>query len=187
MANSSEQWVAASQAAVDSVYSAFGISLSGFEKLAAHTLSGARNGLLEQLEFSRQLLGVKDPQEAFALQRGHAQPQIEKAVAYLRGLYDISTETQEAFAKLLEARQAELLQTLGSALDGYGKSAGNAELAVAAVKSAISAANSAFENAHKAARQVADITEAGVAAAASATVRAVGAGSPAPAARKKAA
>lgn len=187
MANSSEQWVAASQAALDSVYSAFGISLGSLEKLASHHLSSTRNSLLEQQEHTRQLLGVKDPQEAFALQRSHAQPQVEKAVAYFRGLYDISAETQEAFAKLLEARQAELIQTLGSALDGYGKSAGNADLAVAAVKSAISAANSAFENAHKAARQVADITEAGVNAAASATVRAVGASSPGAATRKKAA
>jgi len=49
------------------------------------------------------------------------------------------------------------------------------DVAVAAVKSAIAAANSAYDSMNKAAKQVAEIAEANVAAATSATVKAVGA------------
>ena len=70
-----------------------------------------------------------------------------------------------------EGQHAELNDTVSSLLDGYAKSSDNSGAAVAAVKSAISAANSAFANANKAARQVAGITGAGV----SATVQAIGA------------
>ena len=60
-------------------------------------------------------------------------------------------------------------------LDKASKSApAGSDVAVAAVKSAIAAATSAFDNMNKAAKQVSEIAEANVAAATNATVKAVG-------------
>ena len=48
------------------------------------------------------------------------------------------------------------------------------DVALAAVKQAVNAANSAFDNLNKAAKQAAEFTEAGVSAATSAAVKAAG-------------
>lgn len=170
----SDQLVNAHKAAYDHLLSLINVSLAGAEKLAALNISAARSALTEQVDHAKNLLGAKDLQSAFALHTTASQPQVEKAIAYSRSIYEISAETQEELVKLFEQGHAELNKSISSALDWYAKSSANSDVAVAAVKSALSAANSAFENVNKAARQVADITEAGVSAATNATVRAVG-------------
>jgi len=91
-------------------------------------------------------------------------------------VYEISAQTQEELAKMVEAQYAEFQKSVAGLLDQAAKSApAGSDVAVAAVKSAIAAANSAFDNMNKAAKQVAEITEANVAAATNATVKAVGA------------
>lgn len=162
-----EQIITAQQAALDNVLSFASSSLNTFEKLNSLNLSTARDLISGQLEGIAKLASAKNPQDALGLN----QPQLEKIAAYARQLHDITSEAYEEFVNLLESRQAELNDTLTSALDGYAKTSGNSGAAVAAVKSAISAANSAFAKANQAARQVADITGAGV----SATVQAIGA------------
>lgn len=180
----SDQLVNIHKAAYDHLLSLINVSLAGAEKLAALNISAARSALTEQVDHAKNLLGAKDLQTAFALHSAASQPQVEKAIAYSRSVYQISAETQEELVKLFEQGHAELNKSIGSALDWYAKSSASSDVAVAAVKSALSAANSAFENVNKAARQVADITEAGVSAATNATVRAVAS---VPGSRKKAA
>jgi hypothetical protein len=109
---------------------------------------------------------------------------VEKAVAYSRGVYEIATQTSEELSKVFEGQFAELNKNVSSALDKAAKNApAGSDVAVAAVKSAIAAANSAYDSISKAAKQVAEITEANVAAATNATVKAV---SNAPKAKKAA-
>jgi gamma-glutamyl:cysteine ligase YbdK (ATP-grasp superfamily) len=103
----------------------------------------------------------------------------EKAVAYSRSVYEITTQSQGEFTKILDSQYAEMNKNVSSALDKAVKGApAGSDVAVAAVKSAIAAANSAYETMNKAAKQVAEMTEANVAAATSATVKAVGAAAP---------
>lgn len=174
MANSSlEQIVANTQSALDTLYSVTGISLNSLEKLSFHNLENARSVLEAQLDSGRQLLGARNLREASPINGVLSQPSIEKNIAYLRGIYDISAATQDELIKLFERSHSALNNSISSQLDWYSKSPANSDLAVAAVKSAISAANSAFENANKAVRHVANITEASVNAAASSTSRAV--------------
>lgn len=115
---------------------------------------------------------------------------MEKAIAYSRGIYEISSRTNEQFLKFGEARQSDFNKSLSGFLDRLGKAApAGSDVAIAAFKSAISAANSALDNANRAVKQVTDITEASVAAATNATVKAVSATTSASSAvaRKKAA
>lgn len=168
---STEQFIATQKAAFDSLLSFANTSLNSIEKFNTLNLATARDLFSGQLESFGKLASAKSPQDALALNQTLNQPQIEKIAAYVRQFHDIASETQEEFVKLLESQHAELNDTLSSILDGYAKTSGNSGAALAAVKSAISAANSAFAKANQAARQVAGITGAGV----SATVQAIGA------------
>jgi phasin family protein len=184
--SSPEQVVAAQKASFDTAFSVFNNALDSAEKLASLNISSARTALEDQISGAKSLLGAKDLHEVLSVQSSLLQPQIEKSIAYARRVYEISSEVQEQLVKRLELHQSEVNKSVSSLLESYSKNApsGSSQVAVAAVKSAFSAANTAFENVNKAARQVANITEASVDAATSATVRAVGAASPA---KKKAA
>lgn len=173
MANSSfDHFTSAGKSGLDIFHSLAGVALSQFEQLAAHQIAAARTALHEQTADSKRLLDSKEPQAALHLQAARAQPLIDRGIAYYRGLYDISAAAHDAFAKLLEQHHDEVNKTVTALLDRYAGASANSGLAVEAVKSALSAANSAFENANKAARQVADITEASISAAGKATARA---------------
>jgi secreted Zn-dependent insulinase-like peptidase len=83
---------------------------------------------------------------------------------------------QKSCPRWSKSQFGEFQKTVAGLLDKAAKSApAGSDVAVAAVKSAIAAATSAFDNMNKAAKQVAEITEANVAAATNATVKAVSA------------
>lgn len=176
MFNSPEQFAVANKAAVDSLLSLANTALASAERVAALNLNTARSVLEDGVANAKALMGAKDVQEAVSMQAGLAQPGVEKAVAYSRSVYEISAQAQEELSKALEAQFSEFQKQVASLLDTAAKSApAGSDVAVAAVKSAVAAATSAFDNMNKAAKQVAEITEANVAAATNATVKAVGA------------
>jgi phasin family protein len=178
-----EQFAAANKASVDSMLSLANTALASAERIAALNLNTARSLIEDSVASSKALMGVKDVQGLVSLQSSLAQPNVEKAVAYSRSVYEISAQTQEELAKMVEVQFADFQKQVAALLDKAAKSApAGSDVAVAAVKSAVAAANSAFENMNKAAKQVAEITEANVAAATNATVKAVST-----AAKKKAA
>jgi phasin family protein len=181
-----ENLAAANKATIDSLLSLANTTLASAERIAALNLNTARSVLEDSVSGTKALLGAKDVQEALSIQASLAQPNVEKAVAYSRSVYEISAQTQEELSKLIETQFSEFQKSVAGLLDKAAKSApAGSDVAVAAVKSAIAAANSAFDNINKAANQVAEIAEANVAAATNATVKAVGA--TAAATKKKAA
>ncbi len=171
-----EQLAGANKANVETMLTLANTAFASAERFAALNLNTARAVLEDSVNNAKALLGAKDLQEVVSLQATLAQPSVEKAVAYSRSVYEISAQTQEEFSKLVEVQFAEVNKNVASTLDKAAKSApAGSDVAVAAVKSAIAAANSAYDTMNKAAKQVAEITEANVAAATNATVKAVGA------------
>jgi phasin family protein len=184
MYNAPEQLASANKTNIESLLTFANTAFASAERLAALNLNTARNLLEDTVSNAKTLMGAKDIQELMNIQAAIAQPTVEKAVAYSRSLYEIATQTQEELTKVFEAQFAEANKTMTSALDNAVKNApAGSDVAVAAVKSAIAAANSAYDSMTKAAKQVAEIAEANVAAATSATVKAVSA---APKAKKAA-
>ena len=176
MLTTPEQLAAANKANVEAMLTLANTAFASAERLAALNLNTARAVLEDSVNNAKTLLGAKDLQEVISLQATLAQPSVEKAVAYSRSVYEISAQTQEEFSKLVEAQFAEVNKNVAATLDKAAKSApAGSDVAVAAVKSAIAAANSAYDTMSKAAKQVAEIAEANVAAATNATVKAVGA------------
>ena len=186
MFTSPEQFASANKATVDSLLSLANTALASAERVAALNLNVARSMLEDGVAGGKSVMAAKDPQTAVSASAALVQPGIEKAVAYSRSVYEISAQTQEEFSKSLEKQFGSFQQQVAEMLDKAAKSAPvGSDVAVAAVKSAIAAANSAFDNMNKAAKQVAEITEANVAAATNAAVKAVSASTVA--AKKKAA
>lgn len=181
-----EQFAAANKASVEAMLSLANTALASAERIAALNLNTARSLLEDGVANTKAILGAKDPQEALAVQASLTQPNVEKAVAYTRSVYEISAQSKEEVSKLLEGQFGDFQKQVAGLLDKAAKSApAGSDVAVNAVKSAIAAATSAFDSMNKAAKQVAEITEANVAAATNATVKAVGA--TAAAGKKKAA
>jgi len=182
-----EQFASTNKSNVEAALTLANTAFASAERLAALNLNTARSLLEDSVSSAKALLGVKDIQGFMSLQSTLAQPAVEKAVAYSRSVYEIATQTQEEVSKIVEAQFAETNRNVASALDKAAKNApAGSDVAVAAVKSAIAAANSAYDSMTKAVKQVAEITEANVAAATNATVKAVGTASNAAKVRKAA-
>ena len=174
-----EQVSAAHKANVETLLTIANTAFASAERLAALNLNTARSVLEDVVSNAKTVLSAKDVQELVALQTTLAQPALEKAVSYSRSVYEIATQTQEELGKVFEAQYAEVHKNVGTVLDKAAKNApAGSDVAVAAVKSALAAANSAYDSINKAAKQVAEIAEANVAAATSATVKAVGSAAP---------
>jgi phasin family protein len=173
MSINTEQFAAANKAAVDSLLSVANTALASAERIANLNLETARVAFEESAANTKALLGAKDVQEALAIQASLAQPNIDKAVAYGRSVAEISTQTQEELAKLVEAQFGDFQKSVAGMLEKAAKSApAGSDVAVAAVQSAIAAATSAFDNMRKSAQQVTALAQSNIAAATSATAKA---------------
>jgi len=179
MYNAPEQLAGANKASVETLLTVANTAFASAERLAALNLNTARTLLEDTMNNAKSLLTVKDAQELLGMQTALAQPAFEKAIAYSRSVYEIASQTQEEFSKIFDSQYVEMNKNVSTVLDKAAKSAPvGSDVAVAAVKSALAAANSAYETMNKAAKQVAEMTEANVAAATTATVKAVGASAP---------
>jgi phasin family protein len=146
------------------------------ERLAALNLDTARALLEESVANTKAMLAARDIQEVASLQAAFAQPAIDQALAYSRNVYDIATQTKNEVAKVVEARFADAQADAKAMLDQALKSApAGSDVAIATLKSAISATGTAYDNIAKAAKRVSDMAEANVVAATDATVKAAGA------------
>jgi phasin family protein len=156
-----DQFAAAHKANLETLFGLTSKAFEGVEKLVELNLQVAKATLAESAENTKAVMGVKDAQELLALQSSLLQPSAEKAAAYSRHLYDIAQSTSSEFTKTAEAQLAEIQKSFAAAVDGALKNApAGSESATALVKSAITAANNAYESVHKAAKQAADMAEA---------------------------
>lgn len=183
-----EQIAAANKANIEALFSVANSAFANAEKLNALNLGLARGLVEDSLAGTRSLMGVKDAQELVGLQGSLGKPMLEKVVAYNRSVYDIATDSQTQVARMIEAQMSELNKAFGGFIDKAAESApAGTDVAFAAMKSALAAANGAYESVNKVARQVTEMAEANVSAATDATMKAVGAATKAPATKKAAA
>ena len=174
-----DQFASSNKANVETLLTIANTAFASAERFAALNLNTARSILEDSVSNAKALMSVKDVQEFMGLQAAFAQPAVERAVSYSRSVYEIATQTKEEMSKVAEGQFSEMNKNVTSALDKAAKNApAGSDVAVAAVRSAIAAANSAYDSMSKAAKQVAEIAEANVAAATTATVKAAGTAAP---------
>lgn len=163
MSFTTEKLLAAQQANVTLAFDIANALMSGTEQLVALNLATARSTLEDSLETTRAVFGAKSPTDLLELPTSLFQPTLEKNLSYWRGVYDIQMQTAEELASLFEAQRSAMNKEIVAAIDSVAKHApAGTEIAFSTVKSAIAAANSAYDNLTKAARQVTDLAEANV-------------------------
>jgi len=161
-----EQIQATTKANVESFLALATSQFAAIEKFASLNANAVKAAFEDTIANTRALAGAKDVQELVNLQSTFAQPAIEKAIAYSKSVYEVATETNTEFAKAAERRVAELNENFVSLLDKAAKNApAGSDVAVSAVKQMIAAANSAYDNFNKVAKQATEIAEANVTAA----------------------
>jgi phasin family protein len=170
-----EQFVAAYQTNLETLFNLTQTALEGVEKVVKLNLNAAKATLEDSVGTSKALFGVKDPQDLVSFQAAQLQPNAEKAVSYSRHLYDIASATSAEFTRVAEAQLADANKKFVALIDTASKNApAGSETAVAMVKSAVAAANSAYDSFSKAAKQAVEIAEANVSAATTAAVKSTG-------------
>lgn len=160
---------------IEAILSLANAAIVSAERLAALNLDTSRKLMEDNLATAKALLGATSQKELAELQASLLQPAVEKAVAYSRAVYDISTTTQGEVSKLVEAELAEVQKGVSSAVAEASKSApAGSEVAVDALKRSVEAANTAFATLTQAANQVKAMAEANLNTAADASVKAAG-------------
>ena len=162
-----EQLIAMNKANMESVMKFAGVAIEGTERMIELQMKAAKSAFADSIESAKALAAVKDFQQFAALKDTMGQPTLEKATAYAKSVYDLTSETQAEFGKLVEVQVADFNKEVVTTLDKMVKSApAGSEVGVAAVKSAIAAVNSAYDNLSKVGKQFAQASQANLEAAA---------------------
>ncbi|MEN9772957.1 MAG: hypothetical protein RL322_27 [Pseudomonadota bacterium] len=181
MINTPDQLMQIHRDALHMMQAAAIASINGLEKLASLQMQATRSSLEEQSEMAKSLLAAKDVKSLSELTTTAMQPTADKYASYAKHCYEIMNETNAELSRLVEKQMAEGNKQLFAALDTMARNApAGSEGVVTLVKSAVSAANTAFDQVSRATKQVVEMAEANMAAAAKTNAK------PAAAARKAA-
>jgi phasin family protein len=158
-----EQLVALNKANLEVAMKFAGVAIQGAERILDLQMKAAKSAFADSVENAKAIAAVKDIKELAALKDSLAQPSIEKATAYAKSVYDVTTATQAGFSALLEEQVAEFNKQVVTALDRMVKTApAGSEVGVAALKSAITAVNASYDNLSKVAKQFAEMTQSNI-------------------------
>ena len=167
MMTTPEQFIQFNKAAIESMQAAAQSSVEGLERLTELNIQAARASIDETTQMLKGMLSSKDAKDLADVANANAQPSAEKFVSYAKQVYDIAAETNTEIVRVFEKQMAEVNKQMYSVIDTMAKNApAGSEGAVAFMKQAVSNANSAFDQVSKATKQVVEMAEANMAAAA---------------------
>ena len=162
-----EQFAALNKAGLEAATRFANVALGGAERLLDIQLKTAKAMLADSVDSVTTLAAVKDLQQFADVKDSVAQPAFEKATDYMKSVYEIASETQAEFGKLIEQQFAGLNKQFVVALDKFAETApAGSEVGISALKSAIVTGNAAYENLTKAAKQFGDTAKTNLEAAA---------------------
>ncbi len=155
-----EQLMASHKANIETLFGLTQKAFEGVEKLVELNVQATKAALAESANNAQAVMGVKDAQEMMALQASMVQPLAEKTAAYSRHLYDIAQSAGAELSKSFEGQSAEAQKKFADLIESSTQNApAGSETAVTMMKSAMTAANSAFESVQKAVKQAGDMAE----------------------------
>ena len=155
-----DQLAAANEAAIDQFSYFAKLSLSNFEKFAELGLGAARDSVEAATKHAQTLAAARDVQEMIAINSAAVEPAFKKAYAYSRTAYETFAETNDEVKRVFEKQSADINKAAVAALEEAFKYApAGSETVVGNVKSAIAAAQSAYDNAVSLNKQFYDTVE----------------------------
>lgn len=164
MLNNPEQFAQINQEALETMQAVVLKSLEGFEKLADLNMQAVKASLTESNDQVKAVLGAKDAKAFADLATAAGQPAADKFASYSKHVYEIASETGAEIAKLFEKQVAEGNKQFAAAVEAMAKNApAGSEGVVTFVKSAVTAANTAYDQVNKATKQAVEMAEANLA------------------------
>ena len=158
-----EQMTAAQKENINTTVALAGIAASTAEKALDLNVAAIKSAMATATDNGKAIAEAKDVQGFTALQSQFAQPAFEALASYLKDSYEIMSEAQNEICKIAESKMTEVNKIIVSGLDQAEKNApAGSDMAVAAMKSAIAAANQTYDAFAKAGKQVQEVTSATV-------------------------
>lgn len=155
-----EQIMASHKTNIETLFGLTQKAFEGVEKLVELNVQATKAALAETANNAQAVMGAKDAQELLALQASMVQPLAEKTAAYSRHLYEIAQSSSAEISKTFEGQTAEAQKKVAELIDSATQNApAGSETAVTMMKSAMTAANTAFESVQKAVKQAGDMAE----------------------------
>ena len=169
-----DQFAAANEAAIEQFAYFAKLSLGNIEKFTELGLGAARESVTQATRHAQSLAGARDVNEAFAINSAAVEPALKRAYAYSRTAYETAAASNDEVKKVLEQNTAQLNKAAIAALEEALKYApAGSESVVGNLKTAIAAAQSAYNNMTSINKQIYDTVEQNVATAQAATARTV--------------
>ena len=167
MYNPTEQFAEINKASVANATRLAALSIENAEKLFKLNLNAAKVALQQSVEGAQAAASVKDVQEMMALRAKYAESGVQTALSYSRTLYDLASEAQAEYSSMAEEAWASYTKGVAAFVDKASKSApAGSDVAVNALKSTFAASTAAFDQFQKATKQVVNLADASVRAAA---------------------
>ena len=183
-----EQLTAAQKANAEVMMTLLRTAFDGVERLTALNMAASREFFNNTVANAQQLLSAKDAAAVAKLNSELAQPNVDKLVGYSRSVYDLVTEMQKEITSVMEAQYSSFTKNAASAVEKAKASAPvGGDVFAATMQSMLGASTKAFDQMTSMAKQLSDIAEANVQAAAKTSKAIAPAKSATAAAAKKAA
>ena len=153
------------------------LSIENAEKLFKLNMNAARIAFAQGVEGAQAAASVKDVQELLAIRAKYAESGVQSALSYSRTLYDLASEAQAEYSSIAEESWASYTKGVAAFVDKASKSApAGSDVAVNAIKSTFAASTAAFDQFQKATKQVVNLADASVRAAAANATKATAKG-----------
>ena len=167
MYNATEQFSEISKVNVANATKLAALSIENAEKLFRLNLNTAKIALAQGVEGAQAAASIKDVQDLFALRAKYAETGVQTALSYSRTLYDLTSEAQANYSSIAEEAWASYTKGVAAIVDKASKSApAGSDAAVNAFKSTFAASTAAFDQFQKASKQVMNLADASMRAAA---------------------
>ena len=155
-----DQFTAANEAALNQFTHFAQLSLVNIEKFAQLGLAATRDNVEQATAHAQALASAKDVHEVIALNSAALEPVMKRAYSFSRTAYESAAEANSEVKRVIEAQTAEYNRAAVAALEEAFKYApAGSETVVANVKSAIAAAQSAYDNLAAINKQIYDTVE----------------------------
>lgn len=171
MYNASEPFAEMNKVNVAHATKLAALSMESAEKLFKLNLTATKAVFANGVENVQAAASVKDLPALLALRSKVSEAGVQTAVGYSRTLYALASEAQAEYTALAEAAWSAYSKGIATLVDNASKNApAGSEVAVNALKSTFAASTAAFDQFQRASKQVVNLADASVrAAAASAT------------------
>jgi len=161
---------------IDALFALSHTMFNATERLVDLNLAATKAIMEESADKAQELMGIKDVQELMTVGGGLGQPSLDKFVSYSRNVYSIASGAGSDVSKIVETQIAEGNKKFAAMIELAAKSApAGSEPAVSMFKSALAAANTAYDTFTKASKQAVDMVESNITAATNATMKATNA------------